>query len=154
MPENQPEETSSGWTMWRVVKIILIVYAAIILVPLVGGVILAVADGPRAATIMAYIRDMLLVMIFLASMIVIAGLAILLVQIAALTGVIKIEATEIGKDVRGAVKAIRGAATFIAESVAAPAVRVLSFISGSLRFLGEVTAIRRLLRRKPMPPAE
>lgn len=142
-------EEQSKWTVGRIVKIALAVYAAIILVPLVIGVFLARADAVRAAEVMAYVRDLLTIILFLVTILVVAGVGILAVQVAALVGVIKVEAGAISGEVRGALKAVRGAATFIAEAVAAPAIRVLAFVSGALRFMGELSLLRRALRRDP-----
>lgn len=150
MPETKPRK----WTLGRTVKAAVGVYAAIVIVPLAIGVFLARADAERAAAVMAYLRDMLLVIIFLAGIIVAAGVGVLLVQVAALTGIVKVEVGAIGGEIRGAVKAVRGAATFIAEAVAAPAIRVLSFLSGAMRFLGEITLLRRALRREPPKPTQ
>lgn len=142
-------DTPRKWTFKRILILAGAIYAAIILVPLILSVILALADGDRAAGIVAYIRDLLLVMLFLSGLVVAVGLGVLLLQIAMLTGVVRVETKAISTEVRGAVKAVRGAATFIAEAVAAPVIRVLSFISGVMRFLGEVTRLRRVVRRDP-----
>lgn len=144
-----PDEARRKWSVGRVVKTAVGVYAAIVLIPLIAGIFMARADAERAAAIMAYFRDILLVVIFLAGILVATGVGILVVQLAALTGVVKVQAGALGAEVRGTFKAVRGAATFIAEAVASPAVRVLTFISGLFRFLGEITLLRRALRRDP-----
>jgi hypothetical protein len=140
-------DTPRKWTFKRILILAGAIYAAIILVPLILAIVLALADAGRAAAIVAYIRDLLLVMIFLAGLVFAVGLGMMLLQIAMLTGVVRVETKAITNEVRGAVKAVRGAATFIAEVVAAPAIRVLAFFSGVVRFLGEVTRLRRVIRR-------
>ncbi|MBK8134466.1 MAG: hypothetical protein KA401_02090 [Anaerolineae bacterium] len=144
-----PDKTPRKWSVGRVVKTAVGAYAAIVLIPLIAGIFLARADSERAAAVMAYFRDILLVVIFLAGILVATGVGILLVQLAALTGVVKVQAGALSAEVRGALKAVRGAATFISEAVAAPAIRVLTFFSGLFRFLGEITLLRRVLRRDP-----
>ena len=140
-------DTPRKWTFKRILILAGAIYAAIILVPLILAIILALADADRAAAIVAYIRDLLLVMIFLSGLVFAVGLGLMLLQIAMLTGVVRVETKAITNEVRGAVKAVRGAATFIAEAVAAPVIRVLAFLSGVMGFLGEVTRLRRVIRR-------
>ncbi len=142
-------DTPRKWTFKRILILAGAIYAAIILIPLILAVILAIADADRAAAIVAYIRDLLLVMIFLAGLVFAVGLGLMLLQIAMLTGVVRVEAKAITGEVRGAVKAVRGAATFIAEAVAAPVIRILAFVGGVMRFLGEISGLRRAIRRDP-----
>jgi hypothetical protein len=141
-------DTPRKWTFKRILILAVGIYAAIILVPLVLSIILAIADGERAAQFVAYVRDILLVVFFLSTVVVAVGLGLMLLQIAMVAGVVRVETKAIGNEVRGAFKAVRGAATFIAEAVAAPTIRVLSFIAGVLRFLGEVTRLRRAVRQE------
>ncbi|MBV6435523.1 MAG: hypothetical protein IT298_03320 [Chloroflexi bacterium] len=132
----------------RVLQTVVIGYAAFILILIILGVLIARADPERAASIIAYIRDLLLVVIFATTTVVLFGTAILVVQIAALAGVLKIQTTAIAGELRGAVSAVRGAAVFIAETVASPVIRVMGFIGGLFAFLREITGLRRALRRK------
>lgn len=142
-------DTPKKWTFKRILILGVAIYAAIILIPLILAVIFAIADGERAASVMAYVRDTLFVMIFLATLLIAAGLGLMLLQIAMLTGVVRVETKAITNEVKDAVKAVRGAVTFIAEAIAAPAIRVLSFFSGVYGFLRELVLFRRTIRRDP-----
>ncbi|MBK9122474.1 MAG: hypothetical protein IPM16_05040 [Chloroflexi bacterium] len=133
----------------KVLRAVVIGYAAFVLILIVVGVLIARADPERAASVIAYIRDLLLVVIFATTTVVLLGTAILVLQIAALAGVLKIQTDAIVGEIRGAVSAVRGAAVFVAETVASPVIRVMGFIGGLFAFLREITGLRRALRRKP-----
>lgn len=144
-------EANSKSKLTRVLRAVVIGYAAFVLILLILGVLIARADPERAASIIAYIRDLLLVVLFATTTVVLLGVAILVVQIAALAGVLKIQSDAIFGELRGALSAVRGAAVFIAETVASPVIRVMGFLGGLLAFLREITGLRRALKRRTPP---
>jgi hypothetical protein len=143
-----PEETNkTRWTLKRIVLLAVVIFALLTLAPLILGVIIALADGERAATIIGYARDLLTIALLLTAITVVSAVALLIVQTAVMVGVIRLDLGAVFGELRGAFSAVSGAARFIGEVVAAPAIRVLSFFSGAFAFLRELRLLRRALRR-------
>lgn len=154
LPPPVENETESGMTLGKVIRIVLIVYALLVFVPLIIGVIAAATDMTNAAERLIYLRDLLWVIVLLLTVPVLVGLGVLLIQIAALFGVIRVDVGAVLGEARGALKAIGGAFRFVAETVAAPIIKVWSWMSMWRTFTRDLGRIFTALRRPPTPPSD
>jgi hypothetical protein len=78
---------------------------------------------------------------------------VLLVQLAALFGVIRVDLGGVFGDLRGALKAITGVVRFAAETMFTPVIRFSAIMTGIVTFLRELRGLFGALRRKPTDPS-
>jgi hypothetical protein len=133
-------------------RVVVLVYALLVLIPLVIGVATAAGDPAGAAERLRYFRDLLWVMVLLLTIPLLVGFALLLVQLAALFGVIRVDAGAVLAEARGALRTVTGTFRFVGETVAGPIIRVWGFFSGGWAFFRQLGGLLRALRRAPTPP--
>lgn len=152
-PIDNEQTESDGSSLRNTIRNTLIVYALFVVIPLVIGLIVAANDIENAAQRVMYIRDLLWVIILLLTIPVLIGLGVLLIQLAALFGVIRLDIAGVLGEARGAFQAVTGTARFVGETVARPIIRVWTFFSGGWAFMRELTRLLAAIRRKPTDPS-
>jgi len=142
----QAEE--SGWTIIRIAKwvavAIIVVIAAIFLFGL--GIAL-LTDATQTEAKFQIIRDIVVIIIAVEGILIVAGIAVLIAQIARLVNLHQTETRPILDNAAAAVKSAKGTADFVGENVAEPVIKASGFFAGLGVFLREFGGIRRAIRR-------
>lgn len=103
--------------------------------------------NPAAATGFQIIRDFFIIVMALEGIIVVAALAILVLQLARLTNLLQNEIKPILDQANETVSTVKGTASFVGQNIADPVIRASGFFSWVLAFFRELFGIRRALRQ-------
>lgn len=147
-PDTTPEEseTSSGWTLSRVVTIVAVALIAFIVVLFVLGLLMALGDASLWAPRVQLFRDIVTIIITVQGILIITGVAIFIIQVARFINLLRSEVQPIAEDTRSAVKTARTTTEFVSKQAVAPIVTIKAFLAGFGIFMRELLAIRRILR--------
>lgn len=146
--EQPPTESTSKWTIQRVAVLGASVLGGILVVIFLIGLGLAVfADVQPTAARMQVIRDIFIILIGLELILIVASLAVLIVQIARLITLLKSETKPILENAQEATRSAKNTVDFVSTNVTQPIVRVSSFMAGARVMLRDVGGIRRAIRR-------
>lgn len=152
------EDADGDDTGWGVAKWTMIAgggLAAIILLILVAGFVLAIVGNPdETANRVRLVRDIFIIALALEMLLIIAALTILIIQVAGLVNLLQNEIKPILKNARETLDTAKGSAEFVGANVAQPIMRAAAFMAGATVFLREVGGIRRALRRTTKPEKE
>ena len=88
-------------------------------------------------------RDILIVVLFLESVIVITLLIILVLQVSRLVSLIKGEVTPILSSVKRTTSTVQGTAEFVGETTVMPLIRVVSALAAANRFVRSFLGLSR-----------
>lgn len=153
-PDYQDDAPQEKTTLRGVIRNTLIAYGLFVLIPLIVGLVVAINGGDNAAQTVVYLRDLLWVIILLLTIPVLVGASLLLIQLAALFGVIRLDISGLFAEMRGAFQAVSGTARFVGETVARPIIRVWTFFSGGWAFSRELARLFAAIRRRPNPESD
>lgn len=146
--EQPPTESTSKWTIQRVAVLGASVLGGILVVIFLIGLALALfADAQPTAARMQVIRDIFIILIGLELILIVASLAVLIVQIARLITLLKSETKPILENAQEATRSAKNTVDFVSTNVTQPIVRVSSFMAGARVMLRDVGGIRRAIRR-------
>jgi len=146
--EQPPTESTSKWTIQRVAVLGASVLGGILVVIFLIGLALALfADVQPTAARMQVIRDIFIILIGLELILIVASLAVLIVQIARLITLLKSETKPILENAQEATRSAKNTVDFVSTNVTQPIVRVSSFMAGARVMLRDVGGIRRAIRR-------
>jgi len=146
--EQPPTESTSKWTIQRVAVLGASVLGGILVVIFLIGLALALfADVQPTAARMQVIRDIFIILIGLELVLIVASLAVLIVQIARLITLLKSETKPILENAQEATRSAKNTVDFVSTNVTQPIVRVSSFMAGARVMLRDVGGIRRAIRR-------
>lgn len=141
-----PEESTSRWTLGRVVMLVALGFVSVILIVFIIGLLFALANDVPAADVFQIFRDLAVIALALEGILIIAAIAILIVQVARLANVFKNEVKPILENTQETVQAARLTTEFVGKNAAEPFIRSRSFVSGARAFMREFGNVRWLLR--------
>ncbi len=145
-----PEDTKDNrWSVSRMAIIFVGAFLGLQLLIFIVGLVLALADVQVAGAVISLFRDYVLLVLALEGVLIIAGLAIVAVQVARLVNLIRAETRPILSDARETVGTLKTTAEFVGKEMREPVAQTRSFMAGLTTFVRELLAIRRLIRRRP-----
>ncbi len=146
--ETTTDESSSKWTIQRVTVLAAGALGGILMVIFLIGLALALfADVQPTAARIQVIRDIFVILIGLELILIVAALAVLVVQVARLITLLKSETKPILENAQEATRSAKNTVDFVSSNVTQPIVRVGSFMAGARVLLRDVGGIRRAIRR-------
>ena len=154
MPENEVSPrgpaagntvAASGPKIARFIKTAAVVGILIILILLVASLAAALTAAETWAPLFQILRDVLLMILLMESILVIAALAILMLQAAGFLIMLKTEVKPILDNARETTRLSKATAQFINSNAVDPLIQIRSFLSGLLAFLRELIRIRNLV---------
>ena len=129
----------------RLIKLSAILGILLILI-LLGAALVAALTAPETwAPLIRIFRDVFLLILILESILVIAALAILMLQAASFLIMLKTEVKPILDNARETTRLSKATAQFINSNAVDPLIQIKSFLSGFLAFLRELIRIRNLV---------
>ena len=154
MPENEVSprgpapgatDASSGRKFARFIKAAAALGILIILILLGAALTAALTAAETWAPLIQILRDVLLMILIMESILVIAALAILMLQAAGFLIMLKTEVKPILDNARETTRLSKATAQFINSNAVDPLIQIKSFLSGLLAFLRELIRIRNLV---------
>ena len=136
---------SSGGGIRRLIKVSAIIGILLILLLLVAALAAALTAAETWAPFVRVFRDLFLLIILLESVLVIAALAILMLQAAGFLIMLKTEIKPILDNARETTRMSKATAQFINSNAVDPLIQIKSFLSGLLAFLRELIRIGSLV---------
>lgn len=144
-PAAGERDDRSGSKITRLIKLTAILGILFILVLIGAALAAALTDAESWAPIIRIFRDIFLLILILESVLVIAALAILMLQAAGFLIMLKSEVKPIIENARETTRLSRATAQFINSNAVDPLIQIKSFLSGLLVFLREMIRIRNLV---------
>ncbi len=135
----------SGPKISRLIKLTAILGILIILLLFGAALAAALTAAETWAPVIRIFRDVFLLIFILESVLVIAALAILMLQAAGFLIMLKTEVKPIIENARETTRLSRATAQFINSNAVDPLIQIKSFLSGLLVFLRELIRIRNLV---------
>ena len=136
---------SSGRGITRLIKISAILGILLILILLGAGLAAALTAAETWAPFIQIFRDIFVLILILESVVLIAALAILMLQTAGFLIMLKTEIKPILDNARETTRLSKATAQFINTNAVDPLIQIKSFFSGLLAFLRELIRIRGLV---------
>lgn len=147
-PETATPEPARRWSPQFIIRIVAGVLALIILVVFVVGIGLALfSDVEQTALTIQVIRDIFIIFLVFQGILIIASLAILILQIARLINLLQNGIMPILKNTEETVKTARGTVEFVGSNLTEPVVKLNGFLAALNVILRELFGIRRAIRR-------
>jgi hypothetical protein len=147
-PPPADEKKQGGWTIQRIVTIAAVGLGGIIVVLFVIGLLLALfSDAEVTAARVQVIRDVFIILMALEFILIIAALAILILQVARLINLLQNEVKPVLDNTQETITTARGTVEFVSKTVARPVIATGAFLAGANVFLREFGGIRRAVRR-------
>lgn len=142
-----PPSPKSRWPIERIAKIAAgVIIGAIVLIFLIGVIIALVTDAEQTAAKIQIIRDIFIILLALQGILIIAALAVLILQVARLVNLLQNEVMPILNNARETIDAAKGTVEFVGTNVADPVIRLGGFLAGMRVLVSEVGGIRRAVR--------
>jgi hypothetical protein len=138
---------ASSWSIGRIVGVAAAVLGGIIVLLFVVGLLFALfSDVDATASRIQIIRDIFIIMMALEFILIIAALAILILQIARLVNLVQTEVRPVLENTQEAVSNAKGTVEFVGKNVTQPVVKTSAFLAGAGVFIREVGGLRRAIR--------
>ena len=151
-PQTPPESTpkpANRWTINNIAKIAAgVIIGVIVLIFLIGVVVALVTDAEQSAAKIQIIRDLFIIVLSLQGILIIAALAVLILQVARLINWLQNEVMPILNNARETLNSAKGTVEFVGTNVTDPLIRVGGFIAGVRILVGELGGIRRAVRHE------
>jgi hypothetical protein len=142
-----PPEDTTSWNVTRIaIGATVAVGVIIIAIFLVGLGFALLTDATQTAGKIQIIRDIIVIIIAIEGILIVAGMAVLIAQIARLVNLLKAETKPILDNASAAAKSAKGTADFVGGNVAEPIIKAGGFLAGLSVFLREMGGIRRAIR--------
>lgn len=136
---------SAGPKVTRLIKLSAILGILLILILFGAALAAALTAAETWAPIIRIFRDLFLLILLLESVLVIAALAILMLQAAGFLIMLKTEVKPIMQNARETTRLSKATAQFLNSNAVDPLIQIKSFLSGLLAFLRELIRIRNLV---------
>jgi predicted tellurium resistance membrane protein TerC len=133
MTEQQQRNIIIGVSVVALVLLALMITAAVFLV-----------NNPSTA---ATVRDVFIIFMALEAMVIGVALVILIVQVAALTNLLKNEIKPILLATQETVNTVRGTAIFVSENLTEPVMKLNSYVAGLSKIVEAISSITSIFRR-------
>ncbi|MDE2777388.1 MAG: hypothetical protein OXI77_15765 [Chloroflexota bacterium] len=151
MTENQESSraadagSSTGTKITRLIRLSTILGVLSILILFGAALVAALTAAETWAPVIRIFRDIFLLILILESILVVAALAILMLQAAGFFIMLKTEVKPIIDNARETTRLSKATAQFINSNAVDPIIQIKSFLSGLLAFLRELIRIRNLV---------
>ena len=142
---------SSGASITRLIKVAAIIGLLLILLLLLAALAAALTAAETWAPFLRIFRDVFLLILLLESVLIVAALAILMLQAAGFLIMLRSEIQPILDNARETTRLSRATAQFINNNAVDPLIQIKSFLSGLLAFLRELLRIRGLVTPEDRP---
>ncbi len=137
--------TSGGLKITRLIKITSIVGILLILFLLVAALAAALTAADTWAPFVQIFRDLFLLLLLMESVLVIAAMAILLLQAAGFLVMLRSEVKPILDNARETTRLSKATAQFVNSNAVDPLIQLKSFLAGLLAFLRELIRLRAIV---------
>ncbi len=141
-PASAPERESSGIKIGRLIKFTAIAGLLLIVLLMVGALVAALTAADTWAPVIQIFRDVLLVALLLESLLIIAAVTVLLLQMAGFLIMLRSEVKPILDNARETTRLGKATAQFINTNAVDPVIQIKSFMAGLLAFLRELILLR------------
>ena len=144
-PPTPPPPADGGLTeqQQRTAVAIAIVVSVVILGGLITAAIFLVNNPATAATV----RDVFIIFMALEAMVIGVALVVLIVQVAALTNLLKNEIKPILLATQETVNTVRGTAIFVSDNLTEPIMKLNSYVAGLSKIMDAISALGGIFRR-------
>ncbi len=136
---------SSGSQVTRLIKVSALLGILLILMLFGLALVAALTAAETWAPVIRIFRDLFLLILILESVLVIAALAILMLQAAGFLIMLKTEIKPIMENARETTRLSKATVQFINSNAVDPLIQIKSFLAGLLAFLRELIRIRNLV---------
>jgi len=144
---------AGGGKITRLIKLGALLSIALILLLLLAAFAAALTAPATWAPFIRVFRDIFLLILLLESILVIAALTILLLQVAAFFVMLKAEMKPILSHARKTARVSKATAQFLNSNTIEPVIQLKSFLAGLLAFLRELIRLRGLVNAPETEPA-
>lgn len=144
-PATTEARESGGIKITRLIKLISIIGILLILALLIAALVAALTAAETWSPFIRIFRDIFLFLLLLESVLIIAALTILLLQVAGFLIMLKSEVKPILDNARETTRLSKATAQFINSNAVDPLIQIKSFVAGLLAFLRELLRIRGLV---------
>jgi hypothetical protein len=143
-----PAKKPSKWTLQRFIIIAAAGLGGIIVLLFVIGLLFALfSDVEATAPRIQIIRDVFVIIMSLEFILIIAALAILILQIARIVNLLQSEVKPVIDNAKETVNTAKGTVEFVGSNVSEPVVKTSAFLAGAGVFVREAGGLRRAIRR-------
>ena len=127
----------------RTTLIITAVVAVVVLALLIWGAVVLVQNPTQAAAV----RDVFIILMSLMMVFIGVALAVVAVQIALLTNLLRNELKPILEATQETVRTVRGTAVFLSENVSEPVIKLNAYVAGLSRIIDTLNQLGGIFRR-------
>ena len=145
---------AGGLKITRVIKATAIIGILLIVVLLAAALAAALTAAERWAPFVQIFRDVFLLLVLLESVLLIAALAIMLLQIAGFFIMLRSEVKPILDNARETTRLSKATAQFVNSNAVDPLIQIKTFMAGLLAFLRELIRLRGLVEAENQDRAE
>ncbi len=139
----------SRWTLQNVVIGAAVILIVLIVIIVIGSIALALnVDAQESASRMSYVRDIVSVTLTTVVILVIAGIAILVLQIARFVNLLINEVKPITEDTKRAIKHAAVAAEFASKRGVEPIIQSQAFFFGLAAFFRELLKLNKVFQSR------
>ena len=138
-------QASAGIKITRLIKITSIAGVLLILLLLAAALAAALTAAETWAPFVQIFRDVFLLLLLLESVLVIAAIAILLLQAAGFLIILRSEVKPILDNARETTRLSKATAQFVNSNALDPLIQIKSFLAGLLAFLRELIRLRAVV---------
>ncbi len=136
---------ASGSQVTRLIKVSALLAILLILILFGLALVAALTAAETWAPVIRIFRDLFLLILILESVLVIAALAILMLQAAGFLIMLKTEVKPIMENAKETTRLSKATVQFINSNALDPLIQIKSFLAGLLAFLRELIRIRNLV---------
>lgn len=138
----------SKWTLQRIIIIAAAGLGGVIVLLFVIGLLFALfSDVEATAPRIQIIRDVFIIIMSLEFILIIAALAVLILQIARIVNLLQSEVKPVIDNAKETVNTAKGTVEFVGSNVSEPVVKTSAFLAGAGVFVREAGGLRRAIRR-------
>lgn len=150
--DNSPSQTTieaqSRWSIQRIAVLSASVLGGIVVLFFLIGLALALfSDVDATAARLEIIKNTFIIVMTLEGLLIVAALAILIVQVGRLIVLLQSKAKPVLENTQEAVNSAKGTVEFVGETISEPLIQVGSFIAGARVLISELGGIRRAIRK-------
>ncbi|MEZ4666999.1 MAG: hypothetical protein R3E39_03605 [Anaerolineae bacterium] len=147
LPEQKLGSAKSRQSLQRIILLSGVILGAIIFIPFIIGLLLSFSDLLEVTALrIAYLRNILFILIILEGIIIITGLGILIVQISRIVNMVKKEVSPVIFNAQQTIKTAKVTAEFVGNNVKEPIVQTGAFVAGLRSIIRDVGGIRRAMQ--------
>jgi amino acid transporter len=150
------EEKQSGWTFVRVITVATVGLVALLVLIFAIALAIAILNPQGVSDFLSYVRDVVLIMLFMQLILIITGVGILIIQIARFVNLLRSEVQPIAKETKETLQTVRTTTEFVGKQAAAPLITINAFLAGLFTFTKTLFSVKALmnLMKKPKKDGE